>query len=127
MISPTKITPKKLSKQLVKKHKDLLKNYDREQGLLNRIFILEEKKDQLEHWVNTSDEDELKSGNIMKQKSSVDKELSELRDEYEKNRGLLNKVNAKKGRSELESVIKKHEEALEHWKNKNREYAKKKT
>ncbi|MEA1925166.1 MAG: hypothetical protein U9M95_04790 [Candidatus Altiarchaeota archaeon] len=127
MVSPTNITPKRLSKQLVKKHKELIKKYNREQVLLDRIFILGEKKDQLEHWVNTPDEDKLKSGNIMKQKSSVDKELSELREEYEKNIGSLDKANAKKGRDELESVIKKHEEALEHWKNKNKEYSKKKT
>jgi len=127
MVSPTKMTPKKLSKQLVKKHKNLIKKYNREQVLVDRIFILGEKKDQLEHWAKTSDEDESNTGKIMKQKSLVDKELSELRDEYEKNIGSLDKLNAKKGRSDLESVLKKHEEALEYWKNKNREYSKKKT
>lgn len=127
MVSPTKLTPKKLSKQLVKKHKDMIEKYNREQVLVDRIFILGEKKDQLEYWANTSDEDELNTGKITKQKSLVDKELSELRAEYEKNIGNLDKLNAKKGRSDLESVLKKHEEALEHWKNKNREYSKKKT
>jgi len=127
MSSHSEVTPKKLSKNLVKKHKNYLKQYSREHELLGRVSILEEKKDQLNHWVETSDDESADTKKIIQQKKTVEAELKKLSSEYEKYNKPTDKINYSSKKNELSQLIKKHEEAINYWKNKNKEYSKKKT
>ncbi len=124
MTSLDKLTPKKLSKSLVKKHKELIKGYEVEYELLDRISILEEKKDQIDYWVESSEEGGKGSRKIKKQKKMVDSELLELKKDLGERAGSSDNANVKKRLTTLRNMIEEHNKALDYWKNKNKELSK---
>ena len=118
MNSLDKITQKQLSKKLVEKHERLLKTYSREFKLLHGIFVLREKQDLLEHWIEDAknEGDEKKRRKYMKQKKTTEGDILKLREE-------LKEINSSEGYDSrqryesLEKHIESHREAIDYWDN----------
>jgi len=111
------ITPKNLSERLIKKHKEFIKHYQEEYKLLDRILILEEKKDQLDYWIKSTDDESSIEG-IMKQIKKADDELTKLKRDYERITGSsYDNINIKRRYDILKNKIEEHHNALIYWKN----------
>ncbi len=120
MITPEKLTREKLSSELVKKHKQLIENYKKEFGLSEKIRVLDDKQEQIEHWLSdakdTKDEDK-----YIKALGEVDKGLDALKKEL----GVINKdTGTEKRYAWLKNQIKEEEKVIEHWKEKSKEFEK---
>jgi len=123
MINPEKLTREKLSRALVRKHKKFLEEYKREFEILEKIRVLEDKEEQIEHWLNltknTKEEDK-----YIKELEEADKELDLLKKELKKIRKGLGKDNNERNYFLLKSKIKNEENALLYWKEKIKEWRK---
>ncbi len=122
MITPEKLTKKKLCKILVRKNKKFLGEYQREFELLNKIKVMKEKQDLLEYWLNSSQSSKKENG-YLKELEKVDKELEKLKDEYaffSENDGFDD--NYLKNRHKfLKEKIKAKEKAIPYWRGKSKE------
>lgn len=104
----SKITTEELPKKLVEKHNRMLLESKTALQQIDRIRILEEKADQLSHWV-----DESKGKKREEYLGRWDASRSEL-DKIKSGLSLPSKVSVK----DLESKVAEHEKAIEYWKKK---------
>ena len=114
IMSSKYLTAKVLSKKLVDKHQNFLKQYKKEFDLLGKIIVLEEKKDQLEHWANTTS-DEKTAQKFLKDKESADKKLMKLADELKKISSEGTSPRLKERHSLLKKELRNHRKALDYW------------
>jgi hypothetical protein len=97
--------PEDIPKKLVEKHKKLLSESKTALQNIDRIKILEEKLDQINHWIEESKGK--KKEEYLKRKEAAEAELAKLRGD-----SSSTKVSAR----EFEQRIAEHERALEYWK-----------
>lgn len=119
MIPPEKITKGKLSKILVSKHKKILQKYKKEFETLDRIRVIKDKQELLEHWLKSANNQD-EEGKYIKELEVADAELSKLNDELLKNYGEI--FNTKEHYNSLKNKIKIEEQAILYWKEKSREW-----
>ncbi|MBN2250901.1 MAG: hypothetical protein JW724_02350 [Candidatus Altiarchaeota archaeon] len=117
-----KLTKEELSNLIVEKHKNFLSEYRKEFDILERLSVLKEKQDQLEHWVRDSRENPPQNQKYLQAMKAADKEFSglkaELKSLYECNPAINinNFENDSKNRYKwLRNQITTHEEALNYW------------
>lgn len=113
------LTPSDLALELVAKHEKFVENFRREYEILERVDILEEKRDQLSHWLN-SEEHGMNNDKISESYKQVEKEINDLFEEYEQKMGSFQQVKPSARRGFLESRIQKHEKALNYWEKRRR-------
>ena len=114
------LTEKKLAKKLIEKHQTFVENYKKEFDIFQRISILKEKQDQLEHWLcseNNLDEDQ----KYFREMELADKELLKLNRELEKlydSDSDSNKIldEPRKRYNWLKKKISEHEDSMKYWK-----------
>lgn len=100
----SEIKPEELRKKLVAKHKNLLKESKKQLKDFRRVTVLEEKVDQLSHWVAEQDEPDKK---LVESRGKAADELAEIRSRLTDH--------SPKRVTELEEKIRGHEEALKFW------------
>jgi hypothetical protein len=112
------ITPKQLSKKLVEKHNRLLTEHTKEFDLLHELFVLSEKQDQLEHWIDDAmnDDDEKKCKAYKKQKEKSEKDILRTTKELEKLK-TQDGYDPKQRYNSLKNIIDSHREAINYWSN----------
>ena len=94
-----------LKAKLVEKHKRFQTDYAKKRKDLERLFILEDKIDQLSHWIeNVEGEDVAK---LSSERQKAEEELNTLKSRL----GALSHKNT----TELEEKIHEHEQALAYW------------
>lgn len=103
-MSITTNTPESLRKKLCAKHKNLLKTYKKRRDDIERLAILEDKIDQLTHWIENQEET---AGKHVTEKQDSEKELASLTES-------LGSFSHKQVR-EIEEKISEHREALSYW------------
>ena len=125
-----KITKEDLSRHLVEKHKNLMKDYKKEYDILDRIAILKEKKEQLEFWVHDSRDNPAKNQKYVQAAKDADKDysmlVSELKSLYESGPGRSTGALESDHRARhkwLKSQITLQEEALNCWAQKTKEFS----
>lgn len=116
---------------LIEKHQKFISEYKKEFDIIDRIFVLKEKQDQLEYWLHDSKDDPEKNQKYLKAMRAADKELLKLNDElnvlYTSNsNGTPNvpKANSKSRYNWLKNKIETHKEAMAYWDEKLQEYSK---
>ena len=130
-----KHTPEELSNLLVEKHQEFIAGYKKEFDILDRIFVLKEKQDQLEYWLHDSKDDLEKNQKYLKIMRAADKELLKLNEELAALYGSnpdespggppnVSKTPAKSEHKLLKSKIETHNEALDYWNGKIQELLK---
>jgi hypothetical protein len=87
MIAPEKLTKEKLANVLVRKHRNFLTQYKKEFELLDKIKILEDKQEQLEHWLNSA-KDAKEEDIYIKELEQTDNEILKLNEELKKLRDV---------------------------------------
>lgn len=129
------VTPKELSNLLVEKHQKFIAEYKKEFDILDRIFVLKEKQDQLEYWLHGSKDDPEKNQRYLKAMRAADKELLKLNEElkalYSSNSNEtetpnVSKINLKDRYNLLKNRIEMHKEAITYWDEKLQELSKEK-
>jgi|GEM_PF-712245 len=128
-----RITPKELSNLLVEKHQKFIEEYKKEFDILDRIFVLKEKQDQLEYWLHDSKDDPEKNQKYLKAMRAADKELLKLNEElkvlYSSNSNEtqthnVSKTNLKGRYNLLKNRIEMHKEAITYWDKKLKDLSK---
>lgn len=109
-------TRKQLSKKLVEKHKKFLEEYRKEFDFLQKLLVLEEKQDLLEHWMEDAEaeDDGKKLKEYTKQKNKNDKEMSEIR-KMLKDLNQKEDADAKQRYELLKKSMDSHKEAMNYW------------
>ncbi len=102
------IKPKFLKEKLVEKHTNFLSDYKKKLKDIKRLGVLEEKIDQLAHWIDNIEGD--KTPDLISEKYSAEDELSKIGDFL----GSLSHKNT----AEITQKISEHEIALEYWEKK---------
>jgi len=112
------ITPKQLSKKLVEKHRRFLNTYSKEFDLLQELFVLREKQDQLEHWVEDAknEDDKKKYKTYMKQKKNTEDAILKLRGELEEVTSSEN-YDSRQRYEFLKKCIDSQKDAINYWSN----------
>ena len=83
-LKPEELGPLQLSKKLLKKHQAFIESYQREFYIRRKISVMNEKKDLIDHWISSAEEDDSKGcEKYLKKKESVDSEILTLRDELQ--------------------------------------------
>lgn len=127
-----KLAKEDLSQLLVEKHKNFITGYKREYDILDRLFVLKEKKEQLGYWVEESKSNPSQHEKYQQVMDNTEKELASLSEEHK----LLKETSHRFGPSEsdprarhkwLKAQITGHDEALAYWTNKIKEIADAKT
>jgi len=127
-LDPETLTPLQLSKKLLEKHRGFMENYQREFDIRHKISVMGEKRDLLEHWISSAEDDgstDYEHGKYLKEKDSVDSEILSLKKELQNI--MLNDTNneskteSKKRYTFLEEQMKLHKEAIDYWNDKVRE------
>ena len=104
------VSPAELTKLLIQKHERLLSGYRKHNQNLDKIRLLEEKLDQIDHWISAgSDESKLKKFRERRDKTLGD--LAQL-----KNISGIPKVEVHT--KDLNKKIAEHENALDYWRRK---------
>lgn len=128
-----RVTPKELSNLLVEKHQKFITEYKKEFDILDRIFVLKEKQDQLEYWLHDSKDDPEKNQKYLKAMRAADKELLKLNEElkvlYSSNSNEtetpnVSKTHPKSRYNLLKDKIEMHKEAMDYWDEKLQEHSK---
>lgn len=73
-----KLTKEDLSNMLVEKHANFIKEYRREYDILDRLFVLREKKEQLDYWVDESKTNPSQHEKYLQSMKNTEKSLSGL-------------------------------------------------
>jgi hypothetical protein len=104
-MSSPKITEGLLKDKLVEKHKRFLADYQGKRKDLERLIMLEDKIDQLSHWIESEESKDTEK--LSEDKKKAEEELNGLRSHL----GALShkKIN------ELDDKIREHEDALAYW------------
>jgi len=97
---------KALAKKIAEKHEKYLKEYAKEKKELSRIIILEEKIDQIDHWIQENEGKEAEK--YLNKIDETERELREAKKKYPEQYPT-------KKIKELEKKIQEHEEALKYW------------
>ena len=122
-----KLTNEDLSNLLAEKHVNFIKEYRREYDILDRLFVLREKKEQLDYWVDESKGSPSQHEKYLQAMNLTEKELSSLAGELksikETNpRSYGPPESDQKARHKwLKAQITGHEEAKSYWTNKIKE------
>jgi len=124
-----KLTKEDLSRLLVEKHRNFINEYKREYDILDRLFVLKEKREQLGYWVDESKsnpshhEKYLQAvNNTEKELTALSNELKSLREASHRNFGPSD--NDPRARHKwLKAQITEHEKAIAYWDNKTKELA----
>lgn len=120
MITPEKLTKEKLARELIKKHKNFLENYKKRFELFERMRILKDKQEQIEHWLNIS-KNSNEENRYIEELQEIDKELEILRKEL----NLKDKTSGKIGEhSILKNKISNEETAIVYWEEKLKNFSK---
>ncbi len=111
------LTKKELSEKLVEKHERLLEEYGKEFDLLNKLFVLQEKQDLLNHWIKdiSKGSDSEKLASFEKEKKKNEDKLANLCDEIEKVTPETN-MGQRKRFEFLKTCSGSHKEAISYWK-----------
>ncbi|MBU4342049.1 MAG: hypothetical protein KJ928_05585 [Candidatus Altiarchaeota archaeon] len=129
--SPEKLNPNQLSRKLLEKHRRMFGDYQREFEIRQKVSVLNEKEDLLEHWIKSAEED----GSNGYEKYTKDKEMvsreissliSELRDMSLQDVKSESKDETEKRYSFLGERIDAHKEAIDYWNGRVKELSKKK-
>jgi F0F1-type ATP synthase delta subunit len=102
----SEITPEFLKKKLIEKHKNFINEYKQKLDDMQRLFVLEEKIDQLSHWIEKDSEQS--NSQLISNKHASETELEELKSRL----GVF----SDKKITEVKEKIREHEEALNHFK-----------
>ena len=130
-LSPEKLNPGQLSRKLLEKHRRMFDDYQREFEIRQKVSVLNEKGDLLEHWIKSAEED----GSNGYEKYKRDKEMvgreissliSELRDMTLQDVKSESKDETEKRYSFLGERIDAHKEAIDYWNGRVKELSKKK-
>jgi len=130
-LSPEKLNSNQLSRKLLEKHRRMFDDYQREFEIRQKVSVLNEKGDLLEHWIKSAEED----GSNGYEKYKKDKEMvgreissliSELRDMTLQDVKSESKNETEKRYSFLEERIGAHKEAINYWNGRVKELSKKK-
>jgi len=126
---PEKLTPLQLSKKLLEKHRRFMENYQREFDARHKISVMEEKRDLLNHWISSAEEDGSNGyEKYLKEKESVDSRILSLKNELQsiilQDPNNESKTESKRRYSFLEEQIDFHKEAIDQWNNKIMELSK---
>ena len=130
-LSPEKLNPGQLSRKLLEKHRRMFGDYQREFEIRQKVSVLSEKGDLLEHWIKSAEED----GSNGYEKYTKDKEMvsreissliSELRDMTLQDVKSESKDETEKRYSFLGERIDAHKEAIDYWNGRVKELSKKK-
>ena len=130
-LSPEKLNPDQLSRKLLEKHRRMFDDYQREFEIRQKVSVLNEKGDLLEHWIKSAEED----GSNGYEKYKKDKEMvsrkissliSELRDMALQDVKDESKDESRNRYSFLEERINAHKEAIDYWNDRVKELPKKK-
>ncbi|MEM4347298.1 MAG: hypothetical protein QW802_01765 [Candidatus Altiarchaeota archaeon] len=120
MITPERLTKERLVRELIKKHKNFLEEYRKRFEFLERMRILKDKQEQIEHWLSKSKNSE-EEEKYIKELQDVDKELEILRKEL----NLEDKTNEKiSEHSILKNKIVNEENAIAYWEEKLKSFSK---
>jgi len=130
-LSPEKLNPNQLSRKLLEKHGRMLDDYQREFEIRQKVSVLNDKGDLLEHWIKSAEED----GSNGYEKYKKDKEMvgreissliSELRDMTLQDVKSESNGETEKRYSFLKERIDAHKEATDYWNGRVKELSKKK-
>lgn len=106
-------TPGRLAELIAAKHERLIGEYSSKVSGLERINVLKEKLDQLDYWIQNNDKHDYIEKKIQ-EKKRTEQELQELQKNVtDEDRRLYNTFKTK---------IKDHQQALQYWRNKMKEY-----
>jgi len=128
---PEKLNPNQLSRKLLEKHGRMLEDYQREFEIRQKVSVLNDKGDLLEHWIKSAEED----GSNGYEKYKKDKEMvgrevssliSELRDITLQEVKSESNGETEKRYSFLKERIDAHKEAIDYWNGRVKELSKKK-
>ncbi|MEM2917934.1 MAG: hypothetical protein QXY62_00310 [Candidatus Altiarchaeota archaeon] len=120
MITPERLTKERLVRELIKKHKNFLEEHRKRFEFLERMRILKDKQEQIEHWLSKSKNSE-EEEKYIKELQNVDKELEILRKEL----NLEDKTNEKiSEHSILKNKIVNEENAIAYWEEKLKSFSK---
>lgn len=102
-----KLTEESLAKKVLEKHEKFLRQYRRKLKDMERLAMLEDKIDQLSHWMENNGEDASK---LSSRKEKTEQELIDLE----------SRLGAYSHRKtiDVKGKIKEHENASAFWKNK---------
>jgi len=76
-----KLTKEDLSRLLVEKHRNFINEYKREYDILDRLFVLKEKREQLGYWVDESKSNPSHHEKYLQAVNNTEKELTALSNE----------------------------------------------
>jgi hypothetical protein len=124
-----KLAKEDLSQLLVEKHQNFITGYKREYDILDRLFVLKEKREQLRYWVDESKTNPAQHEKYLLAMKNNEEELSKLSEEL---KSLKETSHRSFGPSEsdpkarhkwLKAQITGHEEGASYWTNKIKEIA----
>ena len=127
-----KLTKEDLSQLLVEKHRSFITEYKREYDILDRLFVLKEKKEQLGYWVDESKTNPQAHEKYLSAMKNAENELSGLSNDL---KALKETSHRSFGPSEsdprarhkwLKAQITGHEEGAGYWTNKIKELSEEK-
>lgn len=123
-----KVTLEGLSNLLMEKHQGFIAEYKKEFDILDRLFVLKEKQDQLEYWLHDSKDDLEKNQKYLQAMKVADKELLKLNEElttlYSSTGSTAPETSHNTRHKLLEDKIGMHKEALDYWNEKLQELSK---
>ncbi len=114
---------------LVEKHANFIKEYRREYDILDRLFVLREKKEQLDYWVDESKTNPSQHEKYLQSMKNTEKELSglaaELKSLKEANPRSFGPPESDQAARHkwLKAQITTHDEGKAYWDNKIKEIA----
>ncbi len=124
-----KLAKEDLSQLLVEKHQTFITEYKREYDILDRLFVLKEKKEQLRYWVDESktnpaqhEKYQLAMKNNEQELSRLSEELKSLKEASHRSFGP-SESDPKARHKWLKAQIAGHEEGTAYWTNKIKEIA----
>jgi hypothetical protein len=124
-----KLAKEDLSQLLVEKHQNFITEYKREYDILDRLFVLKEKKEQLRYWVDESKTNPAQHEKYQTAMNNTEQEIARLSEEL---KSLKETSPRSFGPSEsdpkarhkwLKAQITGHEEGVSFWTNKIKEIA----
>lgn len=124
-----KLSKEDLSQLLVEKHRNFIAEYKREYDIIDRLFVLREKKEQLRYWLDESKANPGQYEKYLQAMDNTEKEISSLTDELKSLKETSRRTfgpsdsDSSARHKWLKAQIAAHEEALSYWTNKIKEIA----
>lgn len=103
------LNPRSLADSLYKKHESLAEKCSKELKNRDRLVILEEKIDQLNHWI-TEHKSDANMDKYIKEKNNSEEELENLK------KSVVYDSSSHKKRDSLKEKIKNNTNAMNYWK-----------